>query len=88
VTVPVFDKALKERIDKAHRNGNSRVANAFEDIAGILEVIEQVYFKNSRLTLVARAVGYDDGSRDMIVTGDDLGAVIAALEKIKDRSPK
>lgn len=88
MTKTVLDKALQERIDKAHRDGNSRLANAFEDIAGILEVIEQVYFKNSRLTLVARAVGYDDGSRDMIVTGDDLGAVISALEKAKSRSRK
>lgn len=50
-----------------------------EAIGEHLEAI-QSHFKNSRVTLLARAVGFDDGSRDLVMTDDDLMKAVKALE--------
>lgn len=43
-----------------------------------LEEIQRL-FKASKITLVCRAVGFPDGSRDLICGDDDLESAIAAI---------
>jgi hypothetical protein len=54
-------------------------ASVGDDIGRHLAAI-QSHFTNSKVTFLARAVGFDDGSRDMVMTDDDLSAAIKALE--------
>lgn len=39
----------------------------------------QRFFKNSKVTLVARAPGFPNGDRDLVMGDDDLDLAIAAI---------
>lgn len=39
----------------------------------------QRHFKNSKVTLVARAPGFPNGDRDLVMGDDDLDEAIAAI---------
>lgn len=51
-----------------------------------LAEIAALFRPGMKLTLVARDPDHFDGSRDMVVTADDLSLVIAALEISRMRS--
>lgn len=62
---------------------NKKVRFAGEVIETHLLQIEKVFKPGMKLTLVARHPDHPDGSRDMVVSGDDLNLVIAALQIIQ-----
>jgi hypothetical protein len=39
----------------------------------------QSFFKNSKITLVVRAIGFPNGDRDLVMGDDDLDEAIAAI---------
>jgi len=54
-------------------------------IADVLADMEPMFDRRCRLTFVMRAPHLPDG--DLIVTGDDIPAVIKALERLKGYEP-
>lgn len=58
------------------------------DVQDHLVEIEKICGPNYKLTLIARNVGRPDlKDADIIMTLDDLDAVKASIDKMKDREP-
>jgi hypothetical protein len=57
------------------------------EISRHLNEIAELFKPGAKLTFVSRSPDFPDGSRDMVLTSDDLGAVIAALEIRRGATP-
>jgi len=59
-----------------------RVAALHVVVSAHLEDLSRLFRPemDTKVTFVARAPGYPDGSRDVVVTDDEIGHVIAALK--------
>jgi hypothetical protein len=49
-------------------------------IADCMDEILRCFKPGAKITVVVRASGYPDGSRDLIMTDDDMAMVIKAIE--------
>jgi hypothetical protein len=57
-----------------------KIARLHVAIGAHLTDIASLFKGDVKLTLVARAPEHPDGSRDVVVTDDDLAAVVGAIE--------
>lgn len=61
----------------------AKIDAARERISGYLVAIEEVFLEPVKLTLVARNPAFPDGSRDLLLTNDDLAEMKRALEVLE-----
>ncbi len=65
------------------REAQAKIDAARERISGYLVAIEGVFIEPVKLTLLARNPAFPDGSRDMLLTNDDLAEMKRALEVLE-----
>lgn len=64
----------------------AKIDYARERISGYLVKIESCFTEPVKITLVARNPAFPDGSRDVLLTNDDLAEMKRALE-ILEKAP-
>lgn len=78
--MPTAEELIRKRDDLMVETNNSRMLALQEGIAAHLDKIASMFKPGVQVTCLVRSSAFPDGSRDVIVTSDDLGEVMKAME--------